>query len=187
MSPVRRDWDRLTASAKAKYYDHRDPKRKPSYDQYLRHRIAEEMDARDRRWLYDGTEPDPILEKPWEALSGDEKQTVLKLKANGFLVRTIKEDGSAAANIDFEIGGDLWEAKNVTNGRGSVSNQMSRSRKKFYAIGGQSRTVITTERCSSSTAEVIGGIEIRLRDGEEVLLVTGESNPHEAHVIRIRK
>lgn len=83
-SPVRRDWERLTAEEKAKYYDPRDPKKKPSYDQYLQRRITEEMDTRDRQWLY-GKELDPCYEMlPGASPSDEEKTTANRLGVFGF-------------------------------------------------------------------------------------------------------
>ena len=83
-SPVRRDWERLAAEEKAKYYDPRDPQKKPSYDQYLQHRITEEMDTRDRGWLLTG-KLEPCYEVlPGAAPSDDEKETAKRLGAFGF-------------------------------------------------------------------------------------------------------
>ena len=136
-SPVRKDWDALPAEEKAKYYDPRDPKKKPSYDQYLQHRITEEMDTRDRQWLYDGTlpaidygekqrerygillDPDLPLDQRYRLNNIKSKDTERKdlfahdmLQRNGFNVRsrlTINQGGDE--NIDIDLGGFLCEVK----------------------------------------------------------------------------
>lgn len=59
-NPVWRDWERLTPEEQNQYADDTggDP-----YNNYLAHRIAQEMDTRDRQWLYDKTVPEFEIEE----------------------------------------------------------------------------------------------------------------------------
>lgn len=182
-SPVRRDWDRLPASEKAKYYDHRDPKRKPSYDQYMRHRITEEMDARDRRWLYDGTLPKTTYAKQRDALYPHEQAGIDGLQAAGFRVTTIMEDPKARANLDILIDDVPWEMENVSNARSSVSNQMNRARTKWLKLGrdDEMRVVITCDGCADNVGNVIVGVQSRLHPGEEAIVLTTHFGGYECY------
>lgn len=140
--------------------------------------VLAEMATRDRRWLYDGTAPRAVYEKPRESLEKHERQGVDHLLRNG-IVPTVKvEDPKAKANIDFEINGDLWEMKNVSNAESSVSNQVKRARVKWFKLGIDEpmRCVITCEGCSDSFGAVCAALEKRRRVGEEFLILssTGE-------------
>lgn len=53
-NPVWRDWERLSPEEQASYAE---PTGGDAYNNYLDHRIVQEMSTRDRRWLYDGTVP----------------------------------------------------------------------------------------------------------------------------------
>ena len=152
-SPIRRDWDALPAEEKAKYYVPGDPKHRPSYDQYLQHRIAAEMDTRDRQWLYDGTLPEiDYGEKPREMygtlidpnlplneryrlsnITGNdsERKDLFvhdMLQQNGFRVRsrlTISQGGDE--NIDIDLMDLLCEVKSPE----ATPNPDSRDELKF--------------------------------------------------------
>lgn len=148
-----------------------------NFNDYYAHRIAAEMDRRDRRWLYDGTVPkvDDSL-KSFELLEEHEKAGVKKLLSNGVNVKLLLEDPEAAANFDFEVMGVPWEMKNVSNSKSSVSNQIKRARVKWVKLGksDEMRVVITAEGCSDSRADVIAAVDKRLRDGEEAVIVFDE-------------
>ena len=56
---VWRDWERLSPEEQASYAE---PTGGDAYNNYLAHRIVQEMSTRDRRWLYDGTVPEITYE-----------------------------------------------------------------------------------------------------------------------------
>ena len=110
-SPVRQDWERLSASEKAKYYDPRDPERKPSYNQYLEHRIAQEMETRDRQWLYDGI-PCYRTKEPGAKPLKKERDVGTALLGHGFNVEFIKEvNRTGIKTADALLNGEIWEFK----------------------------------------------------------------------------
>lgn len=82
-NPVWRDWQKLTPEQKQKYAD---DKGVDAYNNYLAHRICNEMNTRDRQWLYDGTIPEFEIEdgaKP----SGREIDTANRLAKHGYKSR----------------------------------------------------------------------------------------------------
>lgn len=185
-SPVFRDWDRLPAEERAKYFDPRDPERKPSYDRYLAHRVTEEMDTRDRRWLYDGTLPKTTYAKQRDALYPHEQAAVSGLQAAGFRVTTIMEDPKARANLDILIGDVPWEMKSVSNADSSLSNQIKRARIKWFKLGGDDamRVVITCDGCKDNPGTVLAGVQSRLRPGEEAIVISAHFGGYEAYRVR---
>lgn len=182
-SPIKRDWEHLSAEERAKYYDPRDPNRRPSYDQYLQHRIADEMNTRDRQWLYDGTAPKVVYEKPRDALLPYEQAGVDGLQANGFRVATMLEDPTARANLDLLIDDAPWEMKNVSNANSSVSNQIKRARIKWYKLErtDNMRVVITCDGCRDAVDAVIANVQSRLRKGEEAIIVSARFGGYEVY------
>lgn len=116
-----------------------------------------------------------IYEKTRSSLEPHERKGIDWLVKNGIRPTVKQEDPKAKANIDFEIDGQLWEMKNVTNAGGSVGNQLTRARKKFYKFPGlPKRYVFTCEGASCSFDEVVASIESRLRDGETVIVLSQE-------------
>ena len=95
---------------------------------------------------------------------------------NGIKAGLLDEDPNAKANIDLELFNELWEMKNVVNHESSVSNQIKRTRIKWYKLDLDSpmRAVFTMEGCESSLADVADGVLKRLRDGEEAIVVSSE-------------
>ena len=157
-SPIRRDWDALPAEEKARYYVPGDPKHRPSYDQYLQHRIAAEMDTRDRQWLYDGTIPmvdtaaidvSRLNEVQREAFDR-ERGAAEVLAEHGFRVRLIDDPNARARRgiprFDYELGddGEMWEAKCPT-GRGylAVTGNIAKADNKFRRVGSESMVVLS--------------------------------------------
>lgn len=53
-NPVWRDWERLSHEEQASYAE---PTGGDAYNNYIAHRIVQEMSTRDRQWLYGGTVP----------------------------------------------------------------------------------------------------------------------------------
>lgn len=116
---------------------------------------------------------DAFYEKPRAELEEHERKGVDHLLRNGIVPTVKQEDPRAKANIDFEIDGELWEMKNVTNDRGSVSNQIARIRKKWVKLElpDSPRGIITCEGCTASLDEVCGGVELRMKPGERFIVV----------------
>lgn len=119
-------------------------------------------------------DPGPVYEKPREALEEHEKAGVDKLWANGVRPVVRAEDPSAEANIDFEIDGDLWEMKNLSNHASSVSNQVKRARVKWFKLNLHSpmKCVFTCEGCSSKFDDVCDALEKKRRDGESFIVLS---------------
>ncbi|TNU89036.1 hypothetical protein FIC87_12615 [Eggerthella lenta] len=117
---------------------------------------------------------DAFYEKPRAELEDHERRGVDHLLRNGIVPTVKREDPKAKANIDFEIGGELWEMKNVTNARSSVGNQLSRGRKKWFklGLGEPARFVVTCEECEDSFESVCKGIAERLQQGERCIVLS---------------
>jgi hypothetical protein len=145
-------------------------------------RICTEIETRDANWLWTGEYPKiDDTEKAITKLTKDEKTAVFTLRRNGIEVKTKAEDPKAVKNIDFEIDGQLWEHKNVTN-LSSVSNQIGRSRAKFYALDIRPiRHIITLNKCTTDKKEILGKIQNKLKKNEEVIIV------NEGLISRIKK
>lgn len=111
--------------------------------------------------------------KPRSELTDLERAGIDWLASRGRDLETIPEIGDAPANLDVIMGGEEWEMKNVTNARGSVSNQLRRIREKWRKLGRQDspRGVITCEGCEASLDEVCDGIALRIKDGEKYVVV----------------
>lgn len=138
-------------------------------------RICAEIERRDAGWLYEGKVPTAIYEKQREELEEHEKAGVDWLCSHG-IVPTVKlEDPKAAANIDFEIWGQPWEMKNVTNSGSSVKNQLGRAKKKWPRLGLSEpvRVVVTLFDCTESIDAVCASV---LEKGgyREVIVVSKE-------------
>ena len=114
-----------------------------------------------------------IYEKPREGLEEHEKKGVDHLVKNGIVPVVKQEDPNAPANFDLEIDGVLWEMKNVTNSKGSVGNQLTRARKKFYRYPNlPKRVVFTCEWCSDPFESVCESLAERIREGETYMVVS---------------
>lgn len=180
-SPIRRDWDRLPADEKAKYYKPGDPKRKPSYDQYLAQRIADEMDTRDRQWLYDGK---PLPKAKIETGAKPKKKelkTEEYMREAGFSLSFRKPTGKGRTSDVYIISGPLdspisvqWEMKKSdgdpdtrTVGKKNIKNQ-------FRSARGQSRNLII------DVSGILGftDTEGRLVDREYVIAATESAIIH---------
>lgn len=117
---------------------------------------------------------DAFYEKPRAALEEHERRGIDHLLENGIVPTVKREDPLAKANIDIEIDGQLWEMKNVTNNRSSVSNQLSRGRKKWFKLGidEPARIVVTCEECDDSFESVCESIASRLWPGEKCIALS---------------
>lgn len=153
-----------------------------TWEQYKTHQLMAEINKRDTRWLWSGRNPAiDYSEKARDALTKNEKDAVDWLSRNGIRVKTKIEDPTAKKNIDFEICGKLYEHKNITN-LSSVSNQLGRSRKKFYLLGiNEMRHVFTLNDKTCSDEEILNKLRERIKDNEEILVVFKDG------LIRIKK
>lgn len=116
-----------------------------------------------------------IYEKPRASLEPHEKKGVDWLVKNGIRPTVKQEDPTAPANIDFEIDGQPWEMKNVTNADSSVSNQLARAKKKWWKLGqpGEAKIVITMDGCTDSLEDVAEAL--RSKSGyKEAIVVSDE-------------
>ena len=111
--------------------------------------------------------------KPHSELLEHERAGIDWLARRGYGLETIPEMGDAPANLDIRMGGEEWEMKNVSNARGSVSNQMQRIRDKWRKLKrtDRPRGVITCEGCDASLDDVCDGVSLRIKDGERYLVV----------------
>lgn len=110
--------------------------------------------------------------KPRSELLAHERAGIDWLARRGYDVETIPEIGDAPANLDIRMDGEEWEMKNVTNAHGSVGNQLTRARKKFYKYPDlPKRYIFTCEGCADSFEDVSSSIENRLRTGETAIIV----------------
>lgn len=114
--------------------------------------------------------------KPRSELEPHEASGIDRLSALGKDIETIPEVGDAPANLDILMDGEEWEMKNVTNARGSVSNQMRRIREKWAKLrrDDKPRGVITCYGCDASLDDVCDGVSLRIKDGERFLIINGE-------------
>lgn len=120
-------------------------------------------------------DPGPVYEKPREALEEHEKAGVDWLWNGGIRPVVKEEDPEAKANFDLEIEGVLWEMKNVTNSGGSVGNQLTRARKKFYKYPElDMRAIFTCEGCKDSFDAVCDSLRRKRRPGEKFIAVSSD-------------
>ena len=92
------------------------------------------------------------------------------------MVRTLLEDGDADANIDLAIGShsQLWEMKNVGNGKHAVEDRMRDSFHKWTRLRldpSEARTVLTSFGATRDEKLIIEDIKRRMHYSKEVLLV----------------
>lgn len=133
-----------------------------------------EVELRDPDWLF-GDEAKIIHDKPSDKLLDHESFAVDALHDGGFPFTVLNEDENAPANIDLLFdSGQLWEMKNVGDGRHSVEDQLKSARSKWRRldIDDPVRVVITgTNLKRRSEQEVIDEIRRRSHYYDEVLFV----------------
>lgn len=123
-----------------------------------------------------------IYEKPRASLEPHEKKGVDWLVKNGIRPTVKQEDPTAPANIDFEIDGQPWEMKNVTNAESSVKNQLARARAKWrkLELDEPVRIVFTMDGCDDSIESVAESI--RQREGYSDVIIVSD-----AGIVKIQK
>ena len=151
-NPVWRDWEQLTPEEQNQYADDTggDP-----YNNYLAHRISQEMDTRDRQWLYDGSIPQFELEDGAEP-SSREKDTAKRLAEHGYKSRfrpTRDLEMKRTSDVYFVSGKQgkeilvEWDFKGVEgNGSQTIYHQ-------FEEAAGQTKNVVIDLKNAGSRYE----------------------------------
>lgn len=151
-NPVWRDWERLSPEEQNQYADDTggDP-----YNNYLAHRISQEMDTRDRQWLYDGSIPQFELEDGAEP-SSREKDTAKRLAEHGYKSRfrpTRDLEMKRTSDVYFVSGKQgkeilvEWDFKGVEgNGSQTIYHQ-------FEEAAGQTKNVVIDLKNAGSRYE----------------------------------
>lgn len=133
-----------------------------------------EVGLRDPDWLF-GDEANIKYSKPKGKLLDHESFAVDALHDGGFPFTVLDEDENAPANIDLLFdSGQLWEMKDVGDGRHSVEDQLKSARSKWRRldIDDPVRVVITgTKLKRRSEQEVVDEIRRRSHYYDEVLFV----------------
>ena len=106
-------------------------------------------------------------DKPEDRLLAHEAKAVRDLEALGYQVKVLKEDDQAPANIDLELGskGQLWEMKNIGDGKHSVNDQMRVACRKWKKLGissSESRVVITSYGATRDEQDIIDEVKRRM-------------------------
>lgn len=123
-----------------------------------------------------------IYDKPEADLLDHEAKTVHHLEALGYQVKVLKEDGEAPANIDLELGSDgqLWEMKNIGDGKHSINDQMRSAYHKWTRLNMSStetRIVITSYDATRDEQDIIDEIKRRMeRYATEVIYIYRDGN-----------
>ncbi len=161
-NPVWRDWERLTPEEQARYAEDTGG---DTYNNYLAHRITQEMSTRDRQWLYDGTVPEVKYDEEWNKA---EKISADLLGSIGFGITPIRRSLKfKERKPDFLLNGVKWEMKNPTgNGFLTVYNQF---KKAVYGssntVNPQSDKLIVTNIDNNMTfEELVSGVELVLEE-----------------------
>lgn len=160
-NPIWKDWDRLTDKQKAKYTDRRGNQ---SYNSYLEHRIVEEMNSRDRQWLYGGTPCRVEYAPEWNQFEID---TADILGGLGFVVRPIPRT-TKHRTPDFHLNDAEWEMKCPEDyNEWTVWNQFKSNVKKGGVVNLQSeRLVISNCGNGASFDEICADIQKIIDDGK---------------------
>ena len=116
--------------------------------------------------------------KPSGKLMPHERHGIDDLVELGYEVEAIDEDDSAPANIDLRLGddGQLWEIKNVGDGKHSVNDRMRDAYHKWVKLGldadAETRVVITSYGATRDEADLVEAIRSRMKDyATEVIYV----------------
>lgn len=139
-------------------------------------RIMKEVETRDWRWLYSHDSEyssEVSYLKSRDSLTDNEKKGIDHLSSKGFKLIVNHEDQKAAANIDLTINGDLWEMKNVGDGKHSIEDHLREARSKWKRLKLDScmKVVVTTEGRSKDFSSAVEEVRRRLKCGEEALVV----------------
>ena len=120
--------------------------------------------------------------KPKERLTGNEQTCVSHLESLGYQVEVLDEDLEKPANIDLRLGesGQLWEMKNVGDGRHSVEDNMRSAYHKWTRLGldadTDARIIVTSYGATRDESDVIKEIKRRMKKyaAEAIYIFRGE-------------
>ena len=107
--------------------------------------------------------------KPKERLTGNEQTCVSHLESLGYQVEVLDEDLEKPTNIDLRLGesGQLWEMKNVGDGRHSVEDNMRSAYHKWTRLGldadTDARIIVTSYGATRNESDVIKEIKWRMK------------------------
>ncbi len=107
--------------------------------------------------------------KPRANLTANERMCVSHLESLGYRVKTINEDLDSPANIDLELGddGQIWEMKNVGDGRHAVEGSMRNAYHKWVRLGldahNEARVVMTSYGGTRNESDIVDEIKRRMR------------------------
>ena len=156
---ARRKWASMGAEERARHTR----RGKPSYDAYLRNRVAAEMATRDRGWLQTG-KPVEVSYDGWSSrerrrLAGQEEREHRLLAENGFPIHPIPTDRAAPASIDLWMNGEFWELKSVTSGVNRINQRLDEAVRKWTRLHeaglavGSTPKVFVDNSCGKATDE----------------------------------
>ena len=146
-----------------------------TWEKFKTKALVKEINTRDWKWVWSGTPAEVKYIKSEEALTENEKKAVNVLSNNGIKVIVNEQNDGKPVNIDFSINGRQIEHKNVTSDS-SVSSQINRGRSQFFRAKESPATLIFTDTDSKvSNGEIYESIKKRIHEGEEWMLVRGES------------
>lgn len=136
--------------------------------------IAREMDQRDRRWLYDGTTPEPEYEseRAKHELKPHERATIDALAENGFRVMVRERSNREGVRTpDARINGVNVDLKSPEGDGKNTVDQLLRYAVRQGASGAvvhlqEGRSVIDFERCRSDIVKAL-----RRRNLDYVMLI----------------
>ena len=204
---VKKDWDSLTQEERDLYgRGERTPiplsedpekdaklrrelgKQANGFNDYLMKRIVQEMDTRDRQWMYDKTPlPEPGKE-PDAKPKKKEKETAYRLQANGYKVRFRKPSGEGRTSDIYIISGNAdslsetkWEIKQPegnTKARAIGKNTIDHQ---FEDAIGQSRNLVLDVTVVSSYPDV--SFESMAQEAERLLRGKYRENYDEVMVV----
>ncbi len=132
-----------------------------------------EVSLRDPDWLL-GEEARITYDKPKDELFDHELFAVDALHSGGFTFTVLDEDENAPANIDLLFdSGQLWEMKDVGDGKHSIEDQLKVARSKWRRLGIEDpvRVVITGTKMTRSEADAIAEITRRSHYYDEALFI----------------
>lgn len=138
--------------------------------------ISKDMELRSLEWLYGGVAEGARAEKDIGELYSWEKKAVELLSRKGYAVVLPKEEPTAPANIDCLIGGQLWELKNVGDGKHSIEDQLRKARGKWTRLSLQEpvRVVVSCYGRTKSDKSAIDEIIRRSRYWDNVLFISND-------------
>lgn len=141
--------------------------------------VQAECETRDPGWLWFGDVPEVAYEKPRERMEPKERKAADALAGHGFRVVARDEDLTAPANIDFLIGGDLWELKSPGGGRHAVEDRVRDAVKKWRKLDLRDpRVVLSNSESGRPDDDVMAEFFMRLaRCGcAEGLFISADGN-----------